>query len=420
MAISKEIKRRKLKLVIIIAGSIIAFMVLTVGTLAIANQSLNKSATAVAQSFDRVVIEEQLVPYEDENGYWSFTTDNEFKVLQFTDVHLGGGVLSYKKDLMALNAIAAIVTYEKPDLVVVTGDIVYPTPIHAGTLNNLAPAKVFITLMEQLGVYWTFAFGNHDTESYSYYSREQIASYYESAELTYCLFKRGPSNVDGEGNQVINVRNSQNIITQTLILFDSHSYVDGISWGYDNIHSSQIEWYRSVIAGLNIENEQTIAALDPSDLPENAEELSTVKSLMFFHIPLAEYKDAWMEYVDNGYIDTDNAVYAYGFARESGKIVYAGVGEDDLFETVVELGSTKGIFCGHDHLNNFSIAYQGVRLTYGMSIDYLAYSNIHRKGAQRGATVIRIKPDTSFECSNENYYQDKYVAKYAKETVNMD
>ena len=75
---------------------------------------------------------------------------------------------------------------EKPDLVIVTGDIAFPVPYKAGTLNNLASAKVFAALMEKLGVYWTLAFGNHDTEAYSYYSREDISDFYENSGFKYC------------------------------------------------------------------------------------------------------------------------------------------------------------------------------------------------------------------------------------------
>jgi hypothetical protein len=63
---------------------------------------------------------------------------------------------------------------------------------------------------------------------------------------------------------------------------------------------------------------------------------------------------------------------------------------------MVELGSTKAIFCGHDHLNDFSVTYKGIRLTYGKSIDYLAYYNIKNSHWQRGGTVIEIAPDSSF------------------------
>ena len=85
-----------------------------------------------------------------------------------------------------------------------------------------------------------------------------------------------------------------------------------------------------------------------------------------------------------------------------------------MFETVLEMGSTDSIFCGHDHVNTYSVDYKGVRLTYGMSIDYLAYIGISKKGAQRGCTVITYS-DGGFECVAENYYQDKYVTLYEKE-----
>ena len=64
-----------------------------------------------------------------------------------------------------------------------------------------------------------------------------------------------------------------------------------------------------------------------------------------------------------------------------------------MFDTARELGSTKGFFCGHDHYNNMSLEYQGIRLTYGMSIDYLAMPGIARDTEQRGATLIVLDED---------------------------
>ncbi|MBR6336092.1 MAG: hypothetical protein IKR90_08075, partial [Clostridia bacterium] len=145
----------------------------------------------------------------------------------------------------------------------------------------------------------------------------------------------------------------------------------------------------------------------------------SIKSLMFFHIPLTEYKDAWYEFADNGFKDTDDVKLVYGTAGESKKVVYCGIGDDNMFETIQELGSTKGVFCGHDHLNYFSVDYKGIRLTYGKSIDYLAYIGIYKLGTQRGCTVITVKPDGTFDYKAESYYQDKYKSLYEKEPVTM-
>jgi hypothetical protein len=68
-----------------------------------------------------------------------------------------------------------------------------------------------------------------------------------------------------------------------------------------------------------------------------------------------------------------------------------------LFDRMVELGSTSGTFCGHDHYNNMSLEYRGIRLTYGMSIDYLAMPGIEKDTAQRGAELITILRDGSWD-----------------------
>lgn len=395
---------------------ILAVIVVLVGIAAIANIAGNKGNIEKIAAFESAAKENQLVPEKDENGNWTFTTDEDFKVLQLTDVHIGGGFMSLKKDAMALNAVAAMIKAEQPDLVIATGDVSYPVPFQAGTFNNLSSAKVFAALMEQLGVYWTLGFGNHDTEAYSYYSREQISEFYSSEDFKYCLYTAGPDDIDGYGNQIINVKNSDGIITQSLYVFDSHSYTDGdflgIFWKYDNIHENQVQWYKENVIAYNEKNNALLKEM-------GKEEASDIKSAAFFHIPLTEQRDAWYEYRDAGYQDTENVKLIYGVAGEGGNVVFCGMHEDNLFETMQELGSTKAIFCGHDHDNNFSIEYKGIRFTYGMSIDYLAYPGIYKRGSQRGCTVINFAPDGSFDCSQENYYQDKYQSHYDKEEVVM-
>ncbi|MBR2079724.1 MAG: metallophosphoesterase [Clostridia bacterium] len=404
--------KKALKVIAIILAVIVVLSCVSMAVTAIANKANAEKAT----SFPAVEYENQLVPEKDENGFWTFTTDREFKVLQLTDVHIGGGWMSKKTDAMALNAVASMVSAEKPDLVVITGDTAYPVPFQAGTFNNLSSAKLFAALMEKLGVYWVLCFGNHDTEAYSYYSREDISEFYESEELKYCLFESGKEEVDGYGNQVINIKNSEGVITQSLYMFDSHSYINGdilgLRWQYDNIHQNQIDWYKNTVNALNEQNQKVLDEL-------GKKEKSDIKSAAFFHIPLDEQREAWYEYANNGFKDTENAKLVYGVAGEGKKIVYSGIGEDELFETMLELGSTKAVFVGHDHYNNFSIDYKGIRLTYGMSVDYLAYPGIYKIGSQRGCTVISFAPDGSFDCKAESYYQDKYESLYEKENVEM-
>ena len=108
----KEKKKKdpkKKKRVLIITGSILGVFALFVITVVMITIIGDKANIKRAESYDPVVIENQLVPEKDENGYWTFTTDRDLKIMQLTDIHLGGGWLSLKKDSQAINAVATMI-----------------------------------------------------------------------------------------------------------------------------------------------------------------------------------------------------------------------------------------------------------------------------------------------------------------------
>lgn len=407
MAKEKTKRRKKVLLALVCVILVIAAAVATANYLSV--QTLLDKGNA----YSKVEIENQLVPEKDENGNWYFTTDRDFKIMQLTDIHIGGGFMSKTVDEKALNAVAAMITKEKPDLVIATGDITFPVPYRAGTFNNYSGIEAFANLMESLGVYWDVTFGNHDAEAYSYFDREAIAEFYENEEYKYSLFQAGPEDVDGYGNHTIEIKNSKGVITQAIILIDSQAYVkdniiESIKGTYDNIHPNQVEWYESEILRMNAENEKI------------SEEAVPVKSLAFFHIPLVEMDDAWTEFRENGYKDTENFKYIEGIIGELGRQVCCGYGEDDLFEKMLELQSTKAMFNGHDHVNNTTFEYKGIIFSYDYSIDYFAYSDIDKLGSQRGCTMITCKPDTTFTIDKYNYYSDRYdLEGFDREEVTM-
>lgn len=405
----KKTPKQKAKIALNVILCILLVIAILAGIFAITNMVSVKANKNFITQINKVEYENQLVPELDENtGYYTFTTDRDFKAMQLTDVHIGAGFMSTKKDSMAINAVAAMISEEKPDLVLVSGDIAYPVPFQAGTFNNKNGAVEFAQLMEELGVYWCPAFGNHDTEAYSFFSRTSIGKLYSDKEkYPHCLFQAGPEEVDGCGNYFVNVKNTSGEITQSFIMVDSHSYIDndyfGILWKYDCVHENQVQWYEGEVKKLT--------DLNNGKVP---------KSLMFFHIPPREMREAYEEYKNNGYKDTADVKYIYGKAGEKNAAIYPSEKNYGLFDKCLELGSTQGMFFGHDHLNNVSLDYKGIRLTYGFSIDYLAYSGISKYGAQRGCTIITVKPDGSFESKLENYYQEKYASAKDKETVTMD
>ncbi|MCR5041860.1 MAG: metallophosphoesterase [Clostridia bacterium] len=413
--VKKEKKKGRGKLALKIILIVLAAIVLFVGVTAVVTAVAAKAHLSEVAKIEPVHYDYQLQPYRDDDGSWYFTSSSDFKVVQLTDVHIGGGWMCISKDSSAINAVASMLQAEKPDLVIVTGDIAYPVPFQAGTFNNKTGARIFAELMERLGVYWTVCFGNHDTEAYSYFTREDIAAFYKQSRYSHCLFQDGPEDVDGVGNQVIKLKNHLGEITRAFIMLDSHSYLDddklGVLWHYDNIHHNQVLWYESVVNSLNSYN---------ADLAEYAGlEPKEVKTSVFFHIPLTEYRDAWHEFEENGFNDTENVKYVRGVVGESGKQIYCGVGDDDMFEAMLALGSTDSTFCGHDHYNYFCVNYKGIDLSYGYSVDFLAYPGIWKKGSQRGCTVINCHPDGSMESELSNLYGGKYDYKGPTEDIAM-
>ena len=111
------------------------------------------------------------------------------------------------------------------------------------------------------------------------------------------------------------------------------------------------------------------------------------------YVTIQEYKEAYKLYKSG----SDEVTYYYGKIGEQNEQICSSQHDSELFNRAKLLGSTKAIFSGHDHYNNLSIEYEGIRLTYGMSIDYLAMPGISKKSEQRGGTLITLHSDSSFD-----------------------
>lgn len=325
--------------------------------------------------------EEDDIEYNEDNGVYTIITDkDDFKILQLTDIHLGGSPFSLSKDLKALKATEKLINTTRPDFVVVTGDLVFPMGVMSFSLNNQAPIMQFSSFMRNIGIPWAFTYGNHDTEAMSVITDEQFdelmqsLSYRNSKNLLYPYIQ---PDIYGRNNQMIEIRHRDGTLMQALFLLDSNSYVpNGRLNEYDYIHDDQVEWYEKQVLQLS------------------KKEGYTIPSMLFFHIPLQQYKEAFELYEKK----SDQVKYYYGEIGETmiDKLCVSKY-PSQLFDTALRLKSTKAMFCGHDHYNNLSVEYKGIRLTYGYSIDYLAMPGIEEKTKQRGATLITIDKNGEFE-----------------------
>ena len=319
--------------------------------------------------------------YDADSGVYALTNDDnsDFKILQLTDIHLGGSLLSYDKDLKALKACYKLIEYTRPDLVIVTGDLCFPMGVMSFSFNNTAPVQQFAAFMRNVGIPWAFTYGNHDTEKMSFTDQTGLNELYLS--LSYdisknLLYPYTQPDAWGRNNQLIEVRNSDGTLNQALFLIDSNAYTgEGLN-KYDFIHDDQVDWYKENVIRLN------------------AEAGKTVSSMAFFHIPLQQYRTAY-ELYEKG---SDKVKYYFGSNDEKmiDKVCCSEY-PSKFFDVAKELGSTTATFCGHDHYNNMSLEYEGIRLTYGMSIDYLVMPGISRDTKQRGGTLITCHTDSSYE-----------------------
>lgn len=292
--------------------------------------------------------------------------DTAYKILQITDVHI---LNDEKKDAKAFKTITAMVETTNPDMIILTGDL-------TSEKENFTAFKTGCAFLESFNIPWAFVFGNHEGLDIKYEEnevlypekiadRQTLSDYLES--LPNCIYEAGDENTDGMGNYYYNVTDDNGKVITSLIMMDSHSY-DEENGGYDHFHDNQIEWYENTIKSI------------AKDV--NGDESKVVPSLAFFHVPMQEYMTAYDEAKA-----TDNLLWGFRFPKEDGTPAV----DDQMFEKMEELGSTKGCFAGHDHMNNFSVMKNGIRLTYGLSCDH----NIYMVPV-RGGVLINIKNDGSF------------------------
>ncbi|MBR1750636.1 MAG: metallophosphoesterase [Ruminococcus sp.] len=324
------------------------------------------------------------IDYNEQTGVYTITSStDDFKILHLTDIHIGGSLYSYSKDIKALKACYAEIEHTHPDLVIVTGDLCFPLGIMSMSLNNSAPVQQFAAFMRNTGIPWAFTYGNHDTENLASLNKQELNDVYKS--LSYktsgnLLYPYVQPDIMGRNNQLIELKNTDGSLNTGLFLIDSNAYTgEGINV-YDYIHDDQVDWYADEVRRMN----------------EQAGH--TVNSFVFFHIPLQQYKTA-AELYNAG---SDEVKYFFGenpgdHGGITNDLVCCSDYPSKLFDTALELGSTTGFFCGHDHYNNASLEYKGIRLTYGMSIDYLAMPGIEKETKQRGAELITIHKDSSWD-----------------------
>ncbi len=276
-----------------------------------------------------------------------FNEDQKFKIVQFTDLHWDQKSKNCDRTLENLKNVISI---EKPDLVVFTGDVVTCQEVR-NSWSKIAEPII------DAKIHWTYVNGNHDHEFEL--KRPEVIQYLQS--FPYFLGKNGDKKVSGEGNYTLEIKSSKgNELSSILYFFDSNSYPDNYIYGkYDRIKMDQIQWYYNKSQMYQKEAGKIIPAL------------------AFFHIPLPEYS-----------VLMKKDKYSIGEQNESPSPSDINSG---LFNVFLESEDVMGIFVGHDHENDF------IGSLYGVSLGYGRVSGVDAVGESLsiGARVIQLQESKS-------------------------
>ncbi len=308
-----------------------------------------------------------------------------FTVLNLSDVHFTDYryimETAPKRSIPTPLTVLRLIKKVKPDLITVTGDIV----CGKSTVYSIAN---FTCLMERFGIPWAPVFGNHDGEGNCDWN--YLADVMMSAP--HCLMKKGDARM-GVGNYAVAVKNEDGDITNSFIMMDANRHYDCVGQS-DKIQS---QWLRWVTDGIN-------------DFSKGKARCS-----VFMHIPWPEYIDAYKLNFDTHKNTWKAASKSVGHLGEEiachtdkdGKPI-----QDGFFEIIKESKITRDVFCGHDHLNAFSVPYEGIRLNYVMKISKSA----GRQPGYDGGLAIKYNPDGTTELDYKTvsygFMRSAYKIKY--------
>eukprot|EP00033_Pygsuia_biforma_P000261 GCRY01000323.1.p1 GENE.GCRY01000323.1~~GCRY01000323.1.p1 ORF type:complete len:326 (+),score=80.03 GCRY01000323.1:231-1208(+) len=267
-----------------------------------------------------------------------FSETGGFKILQITDTHLDF-LKEREGSESVLKEVRVLLKLEKPDLVIVTGDMIFKTREEEERLSDVFASE---------DCSYAYTLGNHDYDI----GQQPLQRIQENMQRKpWSLTQMGPSHISGITNYILPIysSSSSSSVAAYLWLLDTNSYIEGFDHGfienveYAGVDASQLEWMK-----------RTRAEWASSD------DHRGVQQLCFFHIPPPEYtalladKAAWVGHQgEPACVSRDNS----GFFQACKDV---GIGH---------------LACGHDHVNSLVGGLDGLTLSYGRKLGPLCYSD---------------------------------------------
>ena len=275
--------------------------------------------------------------------------------------------LPEKFDAVCADHIRALVAQTQPDVIFITGDMVY------GSFDDSGRTFMrYCELMDSFGIPWAPVFGNHDNETALgvTWQCEMLES------RPWCLFSRG--SVTGNGNYTVGVAVGEQLV-RVLYMTDSN--------GCGDTTDPEVMRHQGIFP-------DQMARIRESAEKIRAAQGQTVPAIMAFHIPIVEFRTAELA---KGYATEERPRYvlAVDVPAKQGDFgcrlerFHPIATPEDFMRFAKDCGIDE-VCAGHCHNNNSSIVYEGVRFTFGLKTGQYDY---HIPGLLGGTLHTQLRGD---------------------------
>lgn len=322
-----------------------------------------------------------------------FGADGKFRILHLTDIHCVQPVMDddeireipdnkYKE---TINVIETLVEKTNPDMVVFGGDNV------SGYWEEFTYDYIKQTIeditepIRKRNIPLGICFGNHDGEC-GFHTEFQMMMYMEYPN---CRSNLNDADVYGCGNCCVTIKDSKGEKDAFAIwLMDSNDYErrDDGGYNYDYVHDDQIAWYEGKAEEL-----------------KKANGGKPVPAILFQHIPVQQEFDYIKRVTENDEYDykRGDEYLKYHNIAEGRVREYpcpANVDKDcrNQFESWKKTGDIVAAFFGHDHVNDFRIDIDGIRIYQTLGAGYFTY------GQERGGRLIVLDENAPSDIYTES------------------
>ena len=335
-----------------------------------------------------------------------FNDNGKFKIMQINDTQD-----TDKMNKRTENFIRKAVAQEKPDLVVIPGDVCNDIFIGANASRVKTSLRNLASLLNELQVPFAYTPGNHDHDKDDMVSTKEQMEVFD--EFEYNIWNKEDKNVDPGTYNIPVMSSDGSKMALNVYMIDSQNK-DGLANGYTGCYPETTAWYKQ-----------------KSDELKAANGGEVVPSVVFQHVPVKEIYQCLEQTTVK---EANNAIFSlndYQWYKEKPEYMFTDatrmkkidnyVGEapcSEVFDTKsgeyaawLEKGDVIGAFFAHDHVNHFIMETdEHIIMGYNGGTGFAAYG----RGAHRSIRVYEFNENDVKNYTIDSVYYDEITGDNVK------